>query len=131
MDVLPNKITRIDIMRVKRGMQKLCKCCNPHYEIDIQNHLVFCVDCGAIVDPFVAITEIATHCDRLNSQVEALLTQAKEIQDYKPHLKIIKEIEHIYRSNKFSMVPCCPHCGEPFDLKDISNWKNRIFLHKE
>ena len=132
MNELPNKITRIDVVRVERGKEKLCKCRKPHYEIDTQNHIVMCLDCGAIVDPFVAITQIATDCDRLNSQVKTILEQAREIQNYKPHLRVIKEIEHRYRANKFSMVPCCPRCGEPFDLAEINSWASRrMFLHRE
>lgn len=127
MNELPDKITRIDIFRIERGMRKLCQCRNPRYEIDTQNHFVTCLDCGAIVDPFVAITEIATHYDRLNNQVEALLNQAREIQNYEPHLKVIKEIEQHYRAK---MVPYCPRCGESFDLAEISCWTNRMFLRK-
>lgn len=128
---LPEKITRIDIFRIERGKRKLCNCPNPHYEIDTKNRIVMCLDCGAVLDPFEALTEIATHCERLNNQVEGLLNEAKEIQNYKPYLKVIKEIEHNYRANKFSMLPCCPNCGKVFDLADITVWANRKFYHKE
>lgn len=128
---LPEKITHIDIFKIERGKRKLCECRNPHYEIDTRNRLVMCLDCGAVVDPFEALVEIAVHYDRLNNQVENLLSQAKEIQDYKPHLKVIKEIEHRYRANKFSMLPCCPNCGEAFELTEISAWKNRKYCHRE
>lgn len=128
---LPDNIKRIDVLRVEYGKKKMCQCFDPHYEIDYQNHLVYCKDCGAIVDPFEALTNIARHYDRLGDQVEALLEQRRQIDSYKPHLVVIKELERHYRANKFSMVPCCPRCNEPFDLAEIDHWVNRVFLIKE
>lgn len=131
MDNLPGKVKRIDVLRVEHGKRKLCECFNPHYEIDNQNRLVYCVDCGAIVDPFEALKKIARHYERLGEQVEALLEQRREIEGYKPHLVAIKELERHYRAQHFSMVPCCPRCGEPFDLPELTHWANRAFLKKE
>lgn len=131
MDRLPDKVKRIDVLRVEYGKRKLCECFNPHYEIDHQNRLVHCTDCGAIVDPFEALEKIARHYERIGEQVETLLEQRREIANYKPHLVVIKELERRYRAQHFSMVPCCPHCGEPFDLPELTHWANRKFLKKE
>lgn len=128
---LPDNIKRIDVLKVEFGKQKLCQCLNPHYEIDYQNRLIYCSDCGAIVDAFEAITNIAQRYSRLGDQVEALLEQRRQIDNYKPHLVAIKKLEHCYRQNKFSMVPCCPRCHQPFDLTELSHWANRAFLKKE
>lgn len=125
---LPDKIKRIDVLRVEYGRKKLCQCRDPHYTIDYQNKLVWCDDCGAIVDPLEALQYLATHYERLATQTENLLRQRQEIANYKPHLVVIKELERHYRENKFSMVPCCPHCGDPFDLTEIRSWSNRRFL---
>lgn len=123
MSELPDKIARIDILRVEYGRRKICQCEEPHYEIDIQNHIVKCLDCGAIVDPFVAITTLAAYYDRLNNQVERILEQAKEIKNYKPHRRIFQNMERRYRT----MVPCCPHCNEPFDFSEITAWYNKQY----
>lgn len=123
MSELPDKITRIDVLRVERGRQKVCQCKEPCYEVDTENHIVTCLDCGAIVDPFVAITKIATYYDNLNNQVERLLDQAKEIANYKPHLRVIKDMEHQYRT----MVPMCPHCHKAFDFTEIAGWYNKKY----
>lgn len=131
MEQLPDNIKRIDILRVEYGKRKLCQCRIPHYEIDVQNHFVYCTDCGAIVDPFEALLKIAKVCDRLDSEVEELLEQRREIENYKPHLVVMKELERKYRANHFSMVPCCPHCYEPFDLPELAHWVSRKFLEKE
>lgn len=131
MDNLPDNVKRIDVLRVEFGKRKLCECFNPHYEIDYQNRLVYCTDCGAIVDPLEALVKIARHYERIGEQVEALLEQRREIANYKPHLVVIKDIERRYRAQHFSMVPCCPRCGEPFDLPELTHWANRKFLKHE
>lgn len=125
---LPEKVIRIDIVKVDYGRKKLCQCKEPHYTIDYVNKIVWCDDCGAIVDPLDALHYLATHYERLVQQTENLLKQRQEIANYKPHLVVIKELERYYRKNKFSMVPCCPRCGEPFDLSEIHSWSNRRFL---
>ncbi|MEA5136453.1 MAG: hypothetical protein VB035_10005 [Candidatus Fimivivens sp.] len=123
---LPAKVSNIDILRVEYGRRKTCQCLDPHYEIDYQNRLVYCTDCGAIVEPFEVLHNIAKYYSRMNEQVENLLEQRRKIASYKPHLVVIKELESHYRSGK--MVPRCPHCGEPFDLKDLNHWCDRMFL---
>lgn len=130
MDSLPDKVKRIDVLRVEYGKKKLCQCSDPHYEIDYQNRLVYCADCGAIVDPFEALMEIAESYDRIGRQIDALLEQRREIASYKPHLVVIKELERRYRAQRFSMVPRCPRCGELFDLPELTSWANRAFLKK-
>lgn len=123
---LPEKVSSIDILRVEYGRRKICQCFDPHYEIDYQNRLVYCKDCGAIVDPFEALYNLAKYYDRLHTQVKNLLEERRQIANYKPHLVVIKELESHYRSGK--MVPCCPRCGEPFDLKELGHWCSRMFL---
>ena len=131
MDKLPDKIKRIDVLRVEFGKKKLCNCHEPHYEIDNQNKLVHCEDCGAIVDPFTALVEIARHYDRIASQAEELLEQRKQIQNYKPHLVVMKELESRYRADNYSMMPVCPRCREPFDLTELTSWVSRKFVQSQ
>lgn len=127
---LPDKIQRIDVLRVEYGKRKLCECLEPVYEIDAQNRIVTCTKCGAIVDPFEALLEIARHYDRLNKGTAALLEQRRQILDYKPHLLLLREFAEHYGNGRGrnSMVPCCPNCGKPFDLP-IREWCNRAFLN--
>lgn len=128
MEALPDKIKRIDVIRIEYGKRKLCECRNPHYEIDYTNRFVTCEDCGAVVEPFEALYEMALHYRRLEEQISALLEQRKIIENYKPHLVVMKELEKRYRENNYSMVPVCPICREAFDLKDIISWRHRKFL---
>lgn len=118
------KIKRIDVLKVEYGKRKLCECSNPHYEIDYVNKIVQCEDCGAIVEPFEALYNMAKHYERLGDQVEALLEQRREIAAYKPHLIVIKNLE---REARAGMIPYCPKCGKTFELDEISAWHNRKF----
>ena len=123
MDELPDRVERIDILRVEYGRRKICECQPPHYEVDIINHMIVCKDCGAIVDPFDAICNIAGYSNHLSVQVEALLEQRRKIENYKPHLVVIKNIERQYRNG---LLPVCPNCQEPFDFLNIDRWVNKL-----
>lgn len=128
MNSLPDNVKRIDILRVEYGKRKLCECPNFHYEIDYTNRIVTCADCGAVVEPFEALYEIAKNYERLGKQVSSLLEQRKKIANYKPHLAIIKNLERMYSGNNYSMVPVCPRCGEAFELQELTSWSNKKFL---
>ncbi len=123
MGELPDNIKRIDILKIEYGKKKLCQCTDWHLEIDYQNKLVYCVDCGAIIDPFEALRMLADKWDRVSEQVDRLLAQRKEIVNYKPWLMTFRNLESQYRSGK--MIPCCPSCYKPFLFDEINTWSNR------
>ena len=128
-DKLPEKIGKIEQLRVVRGTKKTCTCKKPLYEIDINNHLVYCKECGAIVEPFTALTECAMYYERIEESVSNLLKQRNEIKNYKPRLVVIKQIEKLYNGYKEEMCPSCPTCGEVFELSDLTKvtWHNKKF----
>ena len=132
MDDLPNKISRIDVLRVEYGRRKLCQCMDPHYEIDYQNHLVRCLDCGAIVVPFDALYHLASDTSRYAEENDRMLKERRKLLNWKPRLVLARDFVEQYASGhgRNSMVPRCPNCGEPFDLP-IREWCNRAFLKKE
>jgi len=123
MSELPDNVKRFDILKVEYARKKLCQCREPHYQIDYQNRLVYCTDCGAIVEPFDVLHNLATHYDRISNQVEGLLKQRKEIVDWKPWLLTFRRLEGEYRGGK--MLPLCPMCGEPFHFEKIVSWVDR------
>jgi hypothetical protein len=117
-DKLPEKVKRLDFLRVERGMKKLCNCLDPRFEIDYSNRLIYC-KCGALVDPFDALYEVARHYERMAEYTEYMLRTRQEIDNYKPHLVVIKELEKHYRGSK--LWPTCPICKGAFDLKELIN----------
>lgn len=120
---LPDKIKRFDVLRIEYNKKKLCQCFDPHYEIDFQNRLVYCTDCGAIVEPFDVLTHLANHYSRIEEQIKHLLEQRKEIVNYKPWLLALRNLESQYRGGK--MLPCCPICQKPFYFEKITCWVDR------
>lgn len=130
---LPDKIVRLDVLRVERGLRKQCICPLPHYEIDAQNRLVYCSDCGAIVDPYDALNKMAYRYEQVDEHTQYLLEERRKINDYKPRLVVIKKLEQKYRGPNHSMIPTCPRCKAAFDLAELLAvpWVNRIFAKRQ
>jgi len=124
-DELPEKIIKIETLRINRDIYKRCRCQTHErrYEVDPQNREVICKNCGSRVDPFDAIEDISRHYERIEEETQRLLDQRKEIMNYKPWLLVIRKLEQRYRGK--AMLPCCPHCREPFYLEEIATWTNR------
>jgi len=120
---LPDNIKRIDVLKIEKAIQKPCRCYKYRYLIDVENRLVYCQDCGAIVDPFDAFKNLAYHYEDLGKQVEYLFEQWKQIINYKPWLLVFRDLESQYRSGK--MLPRCPECGKAFFFEHIKSWTNR------
>lgn len=68
------------LFKVEKGREKICKCNPPHYEIDPVNRIVTCMDCGATLDAFEALTVFCNYI--------------KEYEDYQE--EAIKKI-NVYR----------------------------------
>lgn len=128
----PEKIKHIDIIRIEYGRKKICSCSTPRYEIDYANRLVLCTDCGAVVDPFEALYKLARHYDRINSQLDMARQQAKELRNYQPRRRVLKELEQRMSRGDNTMIPTCPHCHEPFELEELlaTNWCNKRYIER-
>lgn len=132
-DDLPEKVVRFDVVQVEYGKRKMCQCFEPHYEIDFQNKLVYCRDCGAIVDPFEALVRIARDTERWDNYTQEMLEQRRQIRDYQPRRVVIKKLEKQYVSAEHhNLEPTCPRCGQPFELEELleTGWVNREFAKK-
>lgn len=130
MNELPEKIVRFDTIRVEYGKAKMCQCREPHYEIDYQNSLVYCIDCGAIIDPLEALMNIARNASRLEEYTERLLEQRRQIESYHPRRIVLKAIETQYiRAERNGLEPTCPRCGQPFSLEELQRvpWVSPAF----
>ena len=122
---LPDKIVEIDQVRINRGIEKICKCRKRKFVIDSRNRRVNCSGCGAAIDPYDAMYELATKGESMQEQVERLLKQRKQILNYKPWLVTIRNLEKKYRGKK--MLPNCPRCDEPFYLEELTTWTGKPF----
>lgn len=121
MNELPDKIIPMEQIKIFRGMGKFCKCKDRSFTIDTDNRRITCSECGSVVDPYDALYDIALQDERRNEQLERFIQQKREIAKYRPHLKVIKNLEEHYRK-KNKMLPLCPRCGEPFYLEELNSW---------
>jgi len=127
-DKLPNKIIRLDQIRINRGLDKVCSCKNRKYEIDTTNRRITCSSCGAMIEAYEAMLDLANRWEYMNKQIENLLEQRKQIMNYKPWLVVIKYLEKNYRGRK--MLPVCPECNEPFYLEELTKWVAKEYADK-
>ncbi|EKQ56212.1 MULTISPECIES: hypothetical protein [unclassified Clostridium] len=126
MDKLPDKIIDIDIIRANYNFKKKCTCSKRSFVLDPANREVHCRQCGQIVEPFEALMDLCNHYERINEQLKSSLEQKRQLDNYKPHLKVIKHLEENYRG-KNKMIPYCPVCGEPFYLEELISWSGWEF----
>ena len=118
------KIERLDLFRINRQAEKLCRCEIPRFEIDTKNRIIRCEICGAILDPFEAFHKVALHFERLDDYYENLKEIAEEYKKYKP-MGIFKQYASAHRKG---MLPVCPKCDKAFDFMDIKEFRNKKYL---
>ena len=123
MEKLPDSIVRLDLVRLNRDRKKFCTCAKATYEVDEVNRVVTCRQCGAWVEPFAALADIARRHEEQEREQQRLLDQRREILNYKPHLLVMRELERSYRGK--TMLPTCPHCHRGFYFEELSHWVNR------
>lgn len=133
------KILDLDVLRISRNKNKICKCETFNYELDSVNRIVICKGCGAIIEPFEALITMASYfeqieqairkkeqdIEKLNGIIDNLCKEAEKARKYKAKEEIIKCIEKQHKDN---MAPYCPNCEKPFLLEKITGWRNRNYM---
>ena len=103
---------------------------NPRFEFDSENRIITCQHCGNNVDPFYALKILTDDQERQQQDIDNAIKVARRFykiaHSYKPWLVAMKEIESNVRSGK--MLPCCPRCGEGFELKDVTGYVSREYV---
>lgn len=129
------KPVSFDLLRINKGMKKICTCNPPHYELSIENRVVMCRDCGAVVDPFDAMLSIAGYHEQLREEANRLEEKAKVYsEEANKELKrmrksrVFRKMEESYRNN---MLPRCPKCREYIDPLEITEWTNAGYINQE
>lgn len=124
-----------DLLRINKGMKKICRCNPPHYELSVENRIIICRDCGAVVDPFEAMLSIAGYHEQLREETKRLKEKAKVYsEEANKELKrmrksrVFREMAESYRKNMF---PRCPKCREYIDPLEITEWTNTECIEQE
>jgi len=132
MDKLPDKVFDFTVLKIRYDKQKICQCKDATYEIDFENRLVTCSQCGTYIEPFDALVCLTMKPERYRQELERLLAQAKELANYKPHMHVFRGLEARYHKKKNGrMLPRCPRCDKLFFFEDIRSWGNERFYWSE
>ena len=125
-----DKVLSFTLFKVEKGREKICKCNPPHYEIDTENRIVTCMDCGATLDAFEALIALCNHMDRYREYQEKALEKCKLYGEWRRRMKnkAFKDMDKAYQSEMF---PHCPKCGEVFDPMEIKRWTNKNMVKIE
>ena len=129
------KPVNFDLLRINKGMKKICTCNPPHYELSVENRIIMCRDCGAVVDPFKAMLSIARYHEQLREETDRLKRKVKVYsEEANKELKrmrksrVFREMEESYRKN---LLPRCPKCKEYFDPLEIIEFRNAKYIKQE
>ena len=122
---MDNKIVQIDVLKLNYDYQKICKCKNNCFEIDIHNRLVRCEGCGAIIDPFEVLMRMTENFERINEQVISCYKKMAELNSYKPYLREAKRYEEMMRQKE--LLPICPKCRQLFKWQELNSMGNKKF----
>ena len=123
---MENEIISFHLAKIEKGREKLCRCNPPHYEIDVVNRIVTCVDCGATIDAFDALVKLTERFELLEEAQTKMIEKAKAYgelaeKEFRRMRKnqVFRNMEESYRAGLF---PVCPKCNETIDLVDITRW---------
>lgn len=94
-----------------------CRCFHPEFQIDVVNHEVICKQCGALVDPFVALLEYAEHQRRFIWQMEKYKAAQKEFEKIKAEWSLtIREKRRLEKAMQETRFP-----SEDFFQRETEN----------
>lgn len=113
------KIVNIFPAIIERDRRKICQCEDPTYVIDENNHLVYCKECGAILDPWSVLFEIAGRWEKI---AQTMAREKEKLEIWREEEKKImrfRGVQDITRNYKNGMWPVCPHCKKAFDPSSI------------
>lgn len=124
-------VVHIDILKINRNINKICKCINSQYTIDTTNRAVYC-KCGSYVDPYDALFNIARKVEKVESEVNYALERKKEIIKYQYRTTLFKELERNHLKSK-CMLPTCPHCHEAIQIEKLlyGTWVNEKYANRK
>ncbi|MCX4303799.1 MAG: hypothetical protein OSJ66_07335 [Clostridia bacterium] len=123
--MIDKEIPNINVLRLEYGLEKICRCQDKKYEIDIQNRLVWCQTCKAVIDPFEALKYLALHIDTINESIKHAIDYRNELMNYKPYLREAKRLESQMRHK--DMLPVCPKCNNTFEWGELNCFHNRNY----
>ena len=120
------EIISFDLAKINRGKTRICNCKNPHYEIDVTNRLVMCMDCGAILDPFDALCSLAERMEEVENIQQRMIEKANTYSKLADEecVRMIKnrKFREMDSNYKKGLFPYCPNCNTKIDPFKITSY---------
>lgn len=119
-------IISFELLKVEVNRKKLCRCQDASYTLDVNNRLVICDQCGAIIDPFDALLKIGEKQQEWKEyQIKARLRVVQWQQEADRTLKLMlryKNTRRIAEMCKDGLYPVCPECKKLIAPEKITSW---------
>lgn len=135
MDIENTNVLRMDVIKVDRAKKKLCNCFCTKYTIDTENRLIYCDNCGAVVDPYDALLKFAEWGERAAKQSEECINQLKflqtevsELRNKRQQLSVYKDMASHYKQ---SLYPICYHCKKAINPLKVTQYVSSKYFEIE
>ncbi|WP_312611347.1 hypothetical protein [Oscillibacter sp.] len=106
-------------LKVEYDRRKVCECNPRTFVLDYKNKLVYCSKCGAIIDPFEALLDMAHNAESIQRSMFSF-TQAAE-KERRSFMRF-RGVNNISKKFRDGLWPVCPHCSELIDPMEISRY---------
>lgn len=127
-------IISFDLLKTEVNRQKICRCKDASMILDVNNRLVICDKCGAILDPFDALMRLGDkqqewvdYQKKALESLKALKNKAKlyseEAQKALTSMQRYKNTRRIARMCEDELFPVCPECEKIIDPAKINRWR--------
>lgn len=119
-------IISFELLKAEVNRTKLCRCLDAAYTLDVNNRLVICEQCGAILDPFDALLKIQ---EKQQEWVEYQQKAAKRARLFQQEADRTLSLMQRYRNTRRiaklcqdGLFPVCPHCRQIIAPERITEW---------
>ena len=106
-------------LKVEYDRRKVCECNPRTFVLDYKNKLVYCSKCGAIIDPFEALVDMARNAERIQRSMSTYAEAAEKERKSYMRFRGVNDISKKFRDG---LCPCCPHCNEVIDPMQITRY---------
>lgn len=110
-------------LKVEYDRRKVCECNPRTFILDYKNKLVYCSKCGAIIDPFEALLDMAENAVSIQRDVVAYADLAAKERKIYMRFRGVNDISKKFRDG---LWPVCPYCKELIDPMEISSYARKI-----
>ncbi len=123
------KVSEKELKRafVSARLKKLCECQTRTIYYDLKNRILECAECGAILDPFDVVVSIADGESRYINNIKFLKQEKEELEKWMLNNRMGATLRKIASNLRQGSIPVCPHCKEPFELDQITEWISKEY----